>query len=86
MIYSVKWSSKALNGLRKLPTDIAKRIVKKVNITKNNPKHFLESLTGDSGYKLRAGDYRVIVDIIEKEKIIAIRVVGHRKTIYKRNL
>jgi mRNA interferase RelE/StbE len=86
MAYSVKWRPKALDGLHKLPKDVAKRIVKRVDIAKDNPKHFLESLSGDPGYKIRAGDYRAIIDIIEKEKVIAVRVVSHRRNIYKRNL
>lgn len=86
MAYSVKWRPKALDELQRLPKDVAKRIVKRVDIAKDNPKHFLESLTGDPGYKIRAGDYRAIVDIFEEEKIIAVRVVGHRRNIYKRNL
>ena len=86
MSYVIKWRSKALQELRKLPKDIATRIVKKVDSTKANPKHFLESLSGDPGYKIRSGDYRAIVDIIEEEKVIAVRIIGHRRNIYKRHL
>jgi mRNA-degrading endonuclease RelE of RelBE toxin-antitoxin system len=45
---------------------------------------YLEKLRGDPGFKLRAGDYRALIDI--EENIIAVRVVGHRKNIYKRHL
>ncbi|MBI5398098.1 type II toxin-antitoxin system RelE/ParE family toxin [Candidatus Woesearchaeota archaeon] len=86
MLYAVKWRPKALYELRKLPKDIAARIVKRVDLAKDNPIHFLEKLTDDTGYKIRAGDYRAIVDILEEEKTIAVRVVGHRRNIYKRHL
>jgi mRNA interferase RelE/StbE len=69
-----------------LPKIAAKRIVKKINSAKDNPKHFLDKLVDDSGYKVMAGDYRAIIDILEDEKIIAVRIVGHRKNIYKRHL
>lgn len=84
MTYVVKWQPKAVEELRKLPPEIAARIVKRIDLAKESPKHFLERLTDDPGYKIRSGDYRVIVDLMENDKIIAIRVVGHRKNIYKK--
>ncbi len=86
MTYAVKWRPKALAELRKLPKDIAERIVKRIDLAKDAPKHFLEKLVDDPGYKVRAGDYRVIIDILEKEKILVVRVVGHRRNIYKRDI
>lgn len=86
MGYTIKWRPKALAELRKLPKITAKILVKRVNSAKENPRHFLERLVGDSGYKVRSGHYRAIVDIVEEEKIIAVRIVGHRKNIYKRYL
>jgi len=55
-------------------------------ILEENPIRFLEKLRGDPGFKLRVGDYRALIDVEEKEKIVAVRVVGHRKNIYKRHL
>ncbi len=86
MAYSIKWRPKAVKDLRKLPRDIAVRLIKKVDSLKENPIRFLEKLRGDPGFKLRVGDYRVLIDVKEKEKSIAARVVGHRKNIYKRRL
>ena len=55
---------------------VSKRIVRKIDSAKEEPHHFLERLAGDPGYKLRVGDYRIIVDVIEDEKILAIRAVS----------
>jgi mRNA interferase RelE/StbE len=82
-MYSIKWRQKVLSDLRKLPKSIAQRIVKKVDTARSNPHHFLERLSADSGYKIRVGDYRVIIDILESEELLVVRVVGHRKNIYK---
>lgn len=84
MTYAIKWRPKAREELAKLPRDLSARIVNKVGLLEGEPKHFLERLSGDPGYKLRVGDYRVILDILEKEKIVAVRLIGHRKNIYKR--
>ena len=86
MAYIIKWRPKALEELRKLPHEEARRIVHRLGLAQENPHHFLERLVGDDGYKLRVGDYRVIIDIVEEEKVLAIRVLGHRSTIYKRHL
>ncbi len=86
MSYTIKWRPEAVKELRKLPKEIAERVVKRVDIAKEKPKHFLEKLVDDPGYKVRIGDYRAIIDIIEDERVIAVRFVGHRKNIYKRHL
>ncbi|MBI1971172.1 type II toxin-antitoxin system RelE/ParE family toxin [Candidatus Woesearchaeota archaeon] len=86
MGYEIRWRPKALDELRKFPKHISQRIINKIDAAKENPEHFLEKLIDDPGYKVRAGDYRVIVDILEEERVIAVRIVGHRKNIYKRYL
>ena len=86
MMYSLKWDFTALNDLRKFPKVVSKRIINKLTQLKENPKRYLERLSGDPGYKIRVGDYRIIVDLVEHESVIIIRAVGHRKKIYKRKL
>lgn len=86
MTYKIKWRPVALKELRKLPKEIAHRLVQKVDLCKEYPEHLLEKLTDDIGYKIRVGDYRAIIDVLEHEKIIAVRIVGHRRNIYKRHL
>ncbi|MCL5029116.1 MAG: type II toxin-antitoxin system RelE/ParE family toxin [Bacteroidetes bacterium] len=35
-------------------------------------------------YKIREGSYRIIFEILHKERVIIIHSIGHRKDIYKR--
>jgi mRNA interferase RelE/StbE len=59
------------------------RIVDKIrHFLENNIKP--EALEGNfvSSYKLRVGDYRVIY-VIENEKIMFVRRIGHRSTVYR---
>ncbi len=83
MSYEIHWDSKARDFLRTIERDIAKRIFDKVDSIRDNPKHFVERLVELNGYKLRVGDYRVILDIDESVLLIEVRLVGHRKNIYK---
>ncbi|MBI2631402.1 type II toxin-antitoxin system RelE/ParE family toxin [Candidatus Pacearchaeota archaeon] len=84
MTYLLKWSKIALEDLDKLPQNIIDRILKKLDQVIENPKHFIEGLSEMPVDKIRVGDYRILVDLIEKEKILLIRTLGHRKNIYKK--
>lgn len=84
MTYSISWGKVAIARLRKLPKEDSSRIVRKINAAKANPFLFVEKLVDDSGFKLRIGKYRAILDIQKHDKSITVRIIGHRRTIYKR--
>ncbi len=54
-----------------------------MNEVATNPIHYLEPLKEVNAYKIRIGDYRVIVDFHIDEKVIDVLFIGHRKNIYK---
>jgi mRNA interferase RelE/StbE len=81
--YTVEYSEESFFQLRGLNTPVAKRIIQKIESTKSDPHRFFVRLVGRTEYKLRIGDYRVIADIVENRKVIIIRSLGHRKSIYK---
>ncbi len=83
MVYPVIWSPKAKDDLKKLELDISRRIVTKVVDLERGPYHFVEKMTDVGCWKLRVGEYRVLLDILEKNKQIDVLKVGHRKKIYK---
>jgi mRNA interferase RelE/StbE len=83
MNYTISWEPNTEKFLDKLPIDIAERIVLKVNQIKDNPFHFLEHYEGADYYKLRVGEYRLLIDVDTKNQILRIQVIGHRKNIYK---
>lgn len=84
MNFTVKWTSKANKIFNKLPKSIAIRILNKVDEIKINPFHYLEHYEGQNLYKLRIGDYRALIEVIHKEKILVVRVLDKRGRIYKR--
>ncbi|MFH0737450.1 MAG: type II toxin-antitoxin system RelE/ParE family toxin [Candidatus Micrarchaeota archaeon] len=81
-MYSIVWSPKSLDQLASLEKDLAKRIVKRMEQISFTPYHFAEHLTDVQVWKIRIGDYRVILDIDEAKKEIHILKVGHRKNVY----
>jgi len=83
-MYKLIFEKKALQDLNKLDAQIKKRIWNKLQECKENPFRFLKPIIQIKGFKLRVGDYRIIIDVQEKIKILNIIKIGHRKNIYER--
>lgn len=84
MAYEVKWTDTALKQLKKLDIQVVKRIINKVETITKDPFSFVEKLKGFDLYKLRIGDYRVIMGIESDKMIIFVLEAGHRSIIYGR--
>ncbi|MCK4443170.1 MAG: type II toxin-antitoxin system RelE/ParE family toxin [Thermoplasmata archaeon] len=82
MTYEIIFSDKALKQLRKMERNIQERIVAVLERIRTRPDAYVTKLVGDPGYKLRVGDYRIIVDVNVKDLRILVLKVGHRKSIY----
>ena len=48
------------------------------------PESFVTKLVGDPGFRLRVGEYRIIIDIDKEKLLILVIKIGHRSRIYKR--
>ncbi|MFH1229285.1 MAG: type II toxin-antitoxin system RelE/ParE family toxin [Candidatus Aenigmatarchaeota archaeon] len=81
-MYDVRWSETAIRELAKLPKAVSRRIIEKVEFISNDPYIFVNKLKGFDLYKLRVGNYRVIMSIERNKMIIFVLEVGHRSTIY----
>ena len=84
MSYSVKWNPKPYKFLEKLPKDISLRVVVKLDEVAKDPFRYLEHYEGADVYKLRIGDYRMLIDVDFSNKILKIRVFDHRSRVYER--
>lgn len=75
----------ALRQLKKLPPDLRRRIVKKLDYycAQSDPLQYAEPLTRfDIGsYRFRVGDYRIIIDL--DNDIVVVLLIGHRREIYR---
>ena len=79
------WEEKTFHFLNKLDFLISSRIVKKVNMLKENPfSKDVKRLRNSDNFRLRVGDYRVIFDI-QGNKIRIIKI-GHRKIFIKNEI
>jgi mRNA interferase RelE/StbE len=81
MKYLISYEKRALLELRKLDKLLAKRIIKKIKELENDPfSKDIKRLKGQSSFRLRIGNYRILFELLESE--IKILKVGHRKNIY----
>ena len=84
MSYKVEFNSKSKKFIKKLQKNISLRILDKFKEIAVNPFRFLEHYEGDDCFKLRIGDYRALIDIDFKKKILNVRVLDKRGRIYKK--
>ncbi len=84
MIFEIMWSDSAIRQLRKLDRTIARRIFYKVGELADKPHRHVQRLVNSRFYRLRVGDYRVILDIQEALLRILVLKVGRRESIYER--
>jgi len=82
-MYELKFDKKALDFLNSLERDIKQRIWDKLQICKQDPFRFLKHLEEIEGYKLRVGDYRLIIIVDNQTNTLNIEKIGHRKNIYE---
>lgn len=82
-MFKLVFDEEAIDFLNILPKEMRERIFNKTSSTKENPFHFFERLVGREDYKLRVGDYRIIVDIDASVETIIVTQIGHRSKIYK---
>ncbi len=83
MPFDIIWSDSAIRQLKKLDRSVARRIFDKVGELGENPHRLVQKLVNSPYYRLRVGDYRVILDIQGNLLRILVLKVGHRESIYK---
>jgi mRNA interferase RelE/StbE len=83
MTFEIIFSDKAFKQLKKLERNIQERIIATLERIRFRPEAHVTRLVGEPGYKLRVGNYRVIIDIDKGKLLILVITIGHRKKIYK---
>jgi len=81
-MYEILISDAALKQLEKLEKEIQKRIVSALERIRIRPESYVERLIGNPAYKLRVGDYRIIMDVSKEKLLILVIKIGHRSRVY----
>ena len=86
-MYQLKYRRQARNYLARLPFKIKSRIVNKLHQLKENPDNptlDVDKLKGETGYRLKVGQYRIIYTRLNDQLIIEVVRIRPRGDIYKR--
>jgi mRNA interferase RelE/StbE len=84
-VYSVDILSRAEKELNSLPDAARRRVAQALAGLSGNPRPMgCRKLIGtDSKYRIRIGDYRVLYEIIEARKEVAVYQIRHRSDVYR---
>lgn len=82
-MYQVRMERKAQKQLAKIANPYYSKIKTAILDLGNEPRPSgCKKLKGRNGYRIRVADYRVIYEIIDRELIVDVIDLGHRKDIY----
>lgn len=82
--YKITVKKSAAKELQDIPKKDLRRIVKRIQSLTNNPKpQGCQKLSGQSRFRLRQGDYRIVYSINDKDYTVDIVKIGHRREIYR---
>ncbi len=72
-------------SLRSVPVDIQKRVAAATRALAEEPRHRgVEKLRGyEDVYRVRVGDWRLVVRIDDAEQSVTLLALGHRREIYR---
>ena len=83
MSYEIIFTDTSRKQFKKLEKNVQERIITALERIRIRPEAYVRKLVGDPGYRLRVGEYRVIIDIYKDKLIILVIKIGHRKNIYE---
>lgn len=82
--YNISFKPAAEKELNAISTKFAEQIINKINLLIYNPRPMgVKKLKNDSSYRIRVGIYRVIYEINDKNKIVTVYKIRHRKDAYR---
>lgn len=68
-----------------MPSNVARTIVRRINQLAEEPyapNNNVTRLTGESGYRLRVGDWRVLYELHDDTRVLEIIKIGPRGGVY----
>jgi mRNA interferase RelE/StbE len=82
--YRIEFAPLARRQIKKLPREVQKRIIDRVEELAINPRPagVKKLVSGENLFRVRVGEYRAIYQIRDRELIVVIVKVGHRREIY----
>ena len=83
--YRIEWKSSAVRELKQLDRQMIPRVFEAVQDLGSNPfpSGVRKLRGGEHSYRIRVGDYRIIYEVYEKESLVEVSRVRHRREVYR---
>ena len=86
-MYKVIIENKVIKQILKLNNPIRDEIIAAIEKLSAEPRgNNVKKLYGNIGYRLRTNVFRVLFDISDKDKLVRVYKIGHRKDVYNKGL
>jgi len=82
-MFDLFFTAESKKFLKKLNEQDSKRIISTLERCRIRPHAYVKKLVSSPYFRLRVGDYRVILDIKAGKLLIIVIEISHRKNIYK---
>ena len=81
MSYTIVFATSALRDLERLPGQIVQRILNAIHELENNPRPpGCKKIVGSqSTYRIRVGQFRVIYEVDDQQRVVLVTRIRHRK-------
>jgi mRNA interferase RelE/StbE len=85
MTYRIEFVNQAAKQFTTLPGQIQEQLKAKIDALSSNPRPYgVTKLAGeDDLYLIRSGDYRIIYTIQDRQLLILVVKIGHRRDVYR---
>ena len=84
MTYALRILRRAQRELAGLPSQVYERVRDAIFALAGEPRPAgCLKLAGRDGWRIRAGDYRVLYEIDDRNQVVTILHIGHRRDVYR---
>ena len=83
--YTVEISRRAIRSMAALPRKEEQRVRAAIELLADEPRppNCVALTGGQSVYRVRVGDYRIVYKVIDARLMILVIRVGHRRDVYR---
>jgi mRNA interferase RelE/StbE len=82
--YRITIKKSAAKELEDIPQKDLQKLIKRIRSLAKDPRpHGSRKLSGQEQYRIRQGDYRIVYSIEDKDSLVDIVKIGHRREIYR---
>ncbi len=73
----------AIKTYRRLRGSVTERIESAIDGLASNPRPGSTKLAGRNDFRIRVGDYRIVYAVDDRERLVIIARIAHRRDVYR---